>query len=106
MLVAGHIQAAGCRSVIGAGGKVQVLSVLVEGGMTRVTHAIGDLRALAVSQRINVNDVQAVGQILCESDPLGIRRPREAAIQLVVIIGIDLGPLSRAYFNVPEIYLI
>ena len=103
MLVAGHIQAAGCRPVVGAGGEVQVLSVFIESGMTRVAHTIRDLSALTVSQGINIDDVQAVGQIFCESDPLGIRRPREAAIQLIVVVGIDLGQLSSGHFNVPQV---
>src|SRR5258706_14374184 len=61
VLIAGHVQAAGSWTEVGAGRKIQILAVPVERRMTGVAHAVGDLLALPTIERPDVDCPEAIG---------------------------------------------
>src|SRR5205807_8708723 len=59
-----HLQPAGAWTIIGAGEEVEVLTSGVEGGRNRISHAVTELMAFLLGQRIDKDRSQMTGQIL------------------------------------------
>src|SRR5262249_15434824 len=100
--VAGHVEAEDARADVSAGGEVDILAALVEDRAERVTQSVGDLRALAVFERIDEDRVVPRLERLGVSQPAAggrpARRQREAPAQ-----GVNLDRLAFLYVDVPNV---
>ena len=93
------------RSGIGAGGEVEILAVPVEDRIARVAQAVGQLRALAVGERVHEDRAQVVLEPLGVGQPLAVGRPDRHALgrRVQIAILVDLRRASAASMSTYQV---
>ena len=89
---------------VGAGGEVEILTVLIEDGVEGVAHAIGDLGGFGVGERVEMDGAELVGQDLGVGQPLAVGRPGADDVTGAHLVGVlvHLDLLLGGEIDIPE----
>src|ERR1700742_282834 len=99
MLIAREIEPAGGKSDIGARGKVQIFSALVENGVARIADRGGNLRDFRAVERINENRAQVALEKFRICEPLAVGRPGDSELHARIFEAIEIDFDGRALFD-------